>query len=256
MSHDAQPTTTRTPLAIITGGSRGLGRATAIRLASAGYRVAFTYRSAADEAQATVAQIEAAGGQAVAVQADISTTAGVAAMFEGLDAALGQGWQVDALILNAGIIRHANTAATTEADYDALFDTNVKGVFFTMQRAQERLAAGASVVLLGTGLTRMVYPEYVAYSAAKAAVDMLTRVWAKELGPRGVRVNTLAPGAIDTDMNPWLRTDDGAAMMSQHTALGRVGHDDDIADAIAALVSPDMRWVTGQRVEASGGQQL
>lgn len=246
-------------VALVTGGSRGLGRATSERLARDGFFVALTYRSAEGEAAEVVQAIEAAGGRALAVQADLDSVAGVNALFTALDAALESALGergIDVLVANAGAILDATLSQTTEEGFDQMFNLNVKGVFFTIQRAAERLRDGGRVINLGTGLTRMTYPNYIAYSAAKGAVDVLTRILAAELGPRKITVNTVAPGAIDTDMNPWLRTEQGIAAMSSMAALGRVGHADDIADVISFVASHDSRWVTAQRIEVSGGVKL
>lgn len=238
--------------ALITGGSRGLGRAMVERLASDGADVFFTYRSDAAAAQAVLDATAAAAGAVQALQADLSTVAGVAALFSALPEDTG----LDVLVTNAGVIQSRPFAEVTEADFDRIFDLNVKGVFFTIQAALPRLRDGGRIVTIGTGLTRIVMPQYIAYSAAKDALGSLTRLLAQELGARGITVNTVAPGAIDTDMNPWLKTDAGIAQMSGMTALGRVGHADDVADVVAFLASADSRWVTAQRIEVSGGQHL
>ena len=251
--------TTKQKVALVTGGSRGLGRAAALRLAKDGFFVALTYRSAAGEAAETVAAIQAAGGQAVAIQADVASVAAIDALFTALDGELEARFSdrgLDVLVNNAGIIADRTLAQTTEEDFDALFNTNVKGTFFVTQRAAERLRDAGRVITLGTGLTRFVYPNFVAYAASKGAVNTMTQYLAKELGSRGITVNMIAPGAIDTDMNPWLKTEQGAAAMSSVAALNRVGHADDIADVVSFLASPDSRWVTAQRIEASGGANL
>ncbi|MCB9671089.1 MAG: SDR family oxidoreductase [Alphaproteobacteria bacterium] len=241
---------------LVTGGSRGLGRAMVERLARDGATVVLTYRSDADAAASVVAAVEAAGGRAHAIQADQGTLADVEALFAKVDATLGGGACLDGLIANAGIMQHATIEEVDEAAWDRMFDVNVKGVFFTVQAALPRLRDGGRVILLGTGLTRFFMPQYVAYTAAKGALVSLTGVLAKQLGARGITVNMLAPGAIDTDMNPWLKTPEGIAAMRGMTALDRVGHAEDIADVAAFLASDDSRWVTGQRIEASGGQHL
>lgn len=242
-------------IALITGGSRGLGRAMVERFVADGARVIFSYRSNEAAAQEVLDAVKALGGEAHAVQADVSSVAGVDALFAGVDQALG-GVQLDVLVNNAGVIGHTEIQDVTEAEFDRIFNLNVKGVFFTIQRALPRMADNGRVINLGTGLTRMAMSPYVTYSAAKGAIDTLTKVLAQHLGARGITVNTLAPGAIDTDMNPGLRSEQGAAFMRSITALGRVGHADDIADVAAFLASEDARWVTAQRIEASGGMKL
>ncbi len=241
--------------ALITGGSRGLGRAMVERLAADGLQVWFTYRSDADAAAEVIRGVEARGGQAAALAADLSSVAGVERLFGELDARLG-GRTLDVLIANAGAIHHGTLAEVDEASFDAVFDLNVKGVFFTIQEAVTRMDRGGRVVTLGSGLTRFVMTEYVTYSASKSALIALTRVLAQQLGGRGITVNMLAPGAIDTDMNPWLKTETGVSAMRAVTALDRVGHAEDIADVASFLASDDSRWVTGQRIEVSGGQRL
>ncbi len=248
-----------TKTALVTGGSRGLGRAMAQRLARDGFFVALTYRSAAREARQVVEAIEAEGGAAVALQADVSQVASIEALFKALDEVLEARFEdrgLDVLVNNAGIIEHGRLGETSEAAFDALFDTNVKGALFVTQRGAERLREGARVIMLGSGLTRFARPEYIAYAASKGAVDTLTMYLAQELGPRGITVNMVAPGPIDTDMNPGLRAEQGAQWASSIAALGRVGHADDIADVVSFLASPDSRWVTAQRIEASGGAWL
>lgn len=251
--------TSETRVAVVTGSSRGLGAAMARRLGRDGFFVVVNYLRGEAEARGVVEAITAEGGRAAMVQGDVSTVAGVRAFLAGVDAALGRAGlpaRFDVLVANAGINLAKPFADTTEEDFDAIFGTNVKGVYFLVQQSLPRLRDGGRVITLGSGLTRVANPMYAPYSASKAAIDVLTRIWAKELGARGITVNTLAPGAIDTDMNPWLKTPAGVEMASAHAALKRVGHADDIADALSFLASPDSRWVTAQRIEASGGFQL
>ncbi|MED5370237.1 MAG: SDR family oxidoreductase [Myxococcota bacterium] len=243
-------------VALVTGGSRGLGRAAVERLARDGATVLFTYRSQEAAAREVEEAVALEGGSAHPLQADLCTHAGVMALFGAVEERLGVGKSLDILVANAGIIQDRRLDEVREADFDAVFDLNVKGVFFTAQQAARRMRDGGRIVLLGTGLTRFAFPQYIVYGAAKGALTTLAHYLAAELGPRGITANVLAPGAIDTDMNPGLRTEQGAAHISGITALGRVGHADDIADAIAFLAGPDSRWVTAQRVEASGGMKL
>lgn len=235
---------------LVTGGSRGLGRAMVERLVRDGARVLFTFVRDADGARGVA---EATG--ATGIQADLSSLDGVRSLFEQVDAAL-DGAPLWGAVANAGIIQEQVFAEVTEADFDRVFDLNVKGVFFTLQAAAERITEGGRLVTLGTGLTRINRAGYVTYSAAKAALLSLTTVLAQDLGGRGITVNMVAPGAIDTDMNPWLRTADGQEVMKGMTALKDVGHAEDIANVVAFLASDDSRWVTAQRIEASGGQLL
>lgn len=249
-------TTNETKVAVVTGSSRGLGAAMVRRLAKDGFFVVINYCRGEAQGRAVADEVARAGGRAALVQGDVSTVAGVDAFLTGVDTALqrhGLPARFDVLVANAGIILSKPFAETTEAEFDGLFDTNVKGVFFLVQRSLPRLRDGGRVVTVGSGLSRVANPAFAPYSATKGAIDVLTRVWAKDLGARGITVNTLAPGPIDTDMNPGLRTEQGAAAISAHTALNRVGHADDIGDALSFLASGDSRWVTAQRIEASGG---
>jgi len=251
--------TNTTRVAVVTGSSRGLGAAMARRLGRDGFVVVVNYFRAEAEGRAVVASITEAGGRAVLVQGDVSSVAGVDHFLAGVDAALaaeGLPAKFDVLVANAGIILAKPFEDTTEADFDDLFGTNVKGVYFLVQRSLPRLRDGGRVITLGSGLSRVANPLYAPYSATKGAIDVLTRVWAKALGARGITVNTLAPGPIETDMNPWLRTEQGRAHASANTALARVGAPEDIGDAVSFLASPDSRWITAQRIEASGGMFL
>jgi NAD(P)-dependent dehydrogenase (short-subunit alcohol dehydrogenase family) len=248
-------------IVVITGASRGLGRATAIRCAREGALVAVGYASNLAAAQEVVGAIEAAGGRAFAIQADIASLAGVDAFYAALDRELeartGQ-TRFDALISNAGISRMGKVSTATEEDFDAIFDLNVKGSFFMAQRAIGRVRDGGRIVFLSTGLTRFTMAEYAVYASSKGAIDVLTKCLAKELGPRRIAVNAVAPGVVDTDFNAkWLRDNPQAqAHMRSIVAMDRVAGAEDIADVMAFLVSEDSRWITGQRIEASGGQSL
>jgi 3-oxoacyl-[acyl-carrier protein] reductase len=247
-------------VAVITGASRGLGRAAANRLAADGYLVVINYRHQQSQADVARQEILSAGGRAIAVQGDLSTLQGVDEFFVALDQALALatgGTEFDVLVCNAGVIRASTIDQTSEQDFDALFDINVKGAFFTIQRALPRMRRGGSILTLGTGLTRFAYPQYAAYAASKGAINVLTQVLAKDLGNSDITVNTIAPGPIDTDMNAdWLRNDAAREHISDQTALGRVGLAQDVEGAISFLCSPDSRWVTGQRIEVSGGIHL
>jgi 3-oxoacyl-[acyl-carrier protein] reductase len=247
-------------VAVVTGSSRGLGAAAAQRLARDGFFVVLNYLRSASAGEAVLAEVQQAGGKGILVQGDVSTLPGISAFFEGVDAALKQAGlpaAVDVLVANAGILISKPFAQTTEADFDALFDTNVKGVFFLVQQALPRLRDNGRIITLSSGLSRFANPMFTAYSATKGAVDVMTRVWAQELGARGITVNAIAPGAIDTDMNAdWLRADAGRTMLLARQALKKIAAPPEIADAIAFLAGPDSRWITGQRIEASGGSSL
>ena len=249
------------PISLVTGGSRGLGRNTAISIARHGGDVILTYQSQATAAEATVAEIRALGQKAVALQLDAGDTASFAVFAEQLRTALGETWgrdTFDHLVNNAGHGDGASIAETTEAQFDRLVDVHFKGVFFLTQTLLPLLADGGRIVNISSGLTRMIFPGYAAYAAVKGAVEILTGYMAKELGARGITVNTVAPGAIETDFRGGAVRDTPA--IKQHiadiTALGRVGLPDDIGPMIASLLSEDNRWVNAQRIEVSGGQGL
>ncbi|WGF88239.1 SDR family NAD(P)-dependent oxidoreductase [Marinivivus vitaminiproducens] len=250
-----------TRIAIVTGASRGLGRNTALSIARHGGDVILTYQSREQEARAVVAEIEAFGRKAVALQLDTGDVASFASFAERLRAALGATWQretFDHLVNNAGHGDMAMIAETTEAQFDRLVDVHFKGVFFLTQALLPLVADGGRIVNLSSGLTRVSFPGFAAYSAVKGAVEVLSVYMAKELGSRGITVNTVAPGAIETDfLGGAVRdTPDLNAVFAEMTALGRVGVPDDIGPMIAGLLSEDNRWVNAQRIEVSGGQSI
>lgn len=247
-------------IAVITGSSRGLGAATARRLAKDGFFVVVNYIRSRKDAEEVLREIQKEGGKGALVQGDVSNLEGIGSFFERTDEALkGNGMPpaIDVLVANAGIIVSKPFAEMTEADFDSLFDTNVKGVFFLIQKALPRIRDNGRIVTLSSGLSRFANPMFTAYSATKGAIDVMTRVLAQELGARGITVNAIAPGAIDTDMNAgWLRSEAGRTMLMSRQALKKVALPPEIADAIAFLAGPDSRWITGQRIEASGGSSL
>ncbi len=248
-------------VSIVTGGSRGLGRNTAISIARHGCDVILTYRSGAEQAKAVVAEIEALGRKAVALNLDVTDVSSFKEFAGKVKAALSSTWNrsnFDHLINNAGQGEMASFAETTEAQFDALFDTHVKGVFFLTQALLPLIIDGGRIVNFSTGLTRVSYPGFSAYSAAKGAVEILTLYMAKELGSRGITANTVAPGAIETDFLGGAVRDmpDLNKQFAGMIALGRVGVPDDIGPMIASLLGPDNRWITAQRIEVSGGQVI
>ena len=248
-------------ISLVTGGSRGLGRSSAISIARHGGDVILTYRSGADDAKAVVAEIEALGRKAVALQLDTGDVSTFPAFVEGVRAALATTWardSIDHLVNNAGHGEMADFANTTEAQFDALFNVHVKGVFFLTQALLPVLADGGRIVNFSSGLTRVSFPGFSAYSAAKGAVETLTVYMAKELGSRGITANIVAPGAIETDFQGGAVRDtpDYNQAFAGMTALGRVGVPDDIGPMIASLLGPENRWVTAQRIEVSGGQSI
>lgn len=251
----------RTPIALITGGSRGLGRNTALHLARQGSDVILTYRSNRAEADAVVAQIARLGRRAAALQLDVADSKSFGAFAEQVRGVLAQHWQrdrFDYLVNNAGIGIHASLMETTEAQFDELVNIHLKGVFFLTQKLLPLIVDGGRIVNLSSGLARFALPGYAAYGAMKGAIEVLTRYMAKELGPRGIAVNVVAPGAIETDFGGGAVRDNAQlnAWIASQTALGRVGKPDDIGGVIASLLSPASGWINAQRIEASGGMFL
>lgn len=248
-------------IAIVTGGSRGLGREMALRLAEAGRDIILTYRSKKTEAGEVVAAIEKAGRKAVALQLDVSDSKSFPAFAESVREALKNTWDRDTfdfLVNNAGIGIHASITETTEEQFDQLVNIHFKGVFFLTQALLPLMADGGRIVNISTGLTRFATPGYAAYASMKGAIEVLSRYMAKELGPRGIAVNVVAPGAIETDFGGGSVRDNAALnqMLASQTALGRVGLPEDIGGVVASLLSDDNRWVNAQRIEASGGMFL
>ncbi|NYT37426.1 SDR family oxidoreductase [Allopusillimonas soli] len=250
-----------TTITLVTGASRGLGRNTAIHAARQRSDVIITYRSREEDAEAVVAEIEAMGRKAMAFQLDSGDISAFAPFADRLRAALRDTWAretFDHLVNNAGHGETAPFAETSEAQFDRLINVHVKGVFFLTQALLPLIADGGRIVNLSSGLTRMTYPGYAAYASAKGAIEVLTRYLAKELGARRIAVNTVAPGAIETDFGGGMVRDNPKVneQLAGLTALGRVGVPDDIGPMIASLLSDGNRWVTAQRIEVSGGQGL
>lgn len=248
-------------ITLITGGSRGLGRNAALSIARRGGDVVLTYRSRDEEARAVVAGIQAMGRKAIALQLDTGEVAAFPRFVDRLRAGLRETWGrdgFDQLVNNAGHGEHVPIAETTEAQFDRLVDVHFKGVFFLTQALLPLLADGGRIVNLSSGLTRMTIPGFAAYAAVKGAVEVLTRYMAKELGGRGIAVNTVAPGAVETDFDGGAVRDNAEfnRRLAGATALGRVGVPDDIGPMIASLLSPDNLWINAQRIEVSGGQGL
>lgn len=248
-------------ITLVTGASRGLGRNAALAIARHGGDVVITYQSRAEDAQAVVAEIEAMGRKAVALQLDTGAVAAFPGFVERLRATLTATFgrnHFDHLINNAGHGDYALLTETSEESFDRLVNVHLKGVLFLTQALLPLIVDGGRIVNLSSGLTRMTLPGYGAYSAMKGAVEVLTRYLAKELGGRGIAVNTVAPGAIETDFGGGAVRDN--ADINKHiasvTALGRVGVPDDIGPMIAGLLSEGNRWVNAQRIEVSGGQGL
>lgn len=248
-------------IALVTGASRGLGRNTALKLAERGVDVILTYKGSEAEAQTVVRQIEALGRRAVALQLDIADSKSFAPFAERVKSVLANVWQrerFDHLVNNAGIGVQASFAETTEEQFDLLSNVHLKGTFFLTQRLLPLIEDGGRIVNTSTGLARFTFPGYAAYAAMKGGIEVLTRYMAKELGARGITVNTIAPGAIETDFGGGVVRDNpqANAHVAGVTALGRVGLPDDVGGAVAALLSDANRWITGQRIEVSGGMML
>ena len=248
-------------IALITGGSRGLGRSAALHLARQGCGIILTYQTNAAAAQDVVAAIAAAGGKAVALQLDAADVKAIPVFVARLREALRQSWSretIDILVNNAGHGVHKPFAETTEADFDGLVAVHLKGVFFLTQALLPVIADGGRILNVSSGLARFALSGYAAYASMKGGVEVLTRYLARELGARRIAVNTIAPGAIETDFGGGAVRDSAELnrMIASNTALGRVGLPDDIGQAITALLSGGLHWMTGQRIEVSGGQNL
>ena len=247
-------------IALITGGSRGLGRNTVQHLARRGVSSVFTYHSNETEAKAVVEMAAAEGARAVALQLDTGDTAAFAGFTQRLGEALQQlgADRFDYLVHNAGTSHHTPIAETTEAQVDALYQVHFKGVFFLTQALLPLLRDGGRIVTVSSGLTRVSMPGSAPYAAMKGAVEVLTRYLAKELAPRGITANCVAPGAVATDFSGGMVRDNPEVnrRVAEFTALGRAGVPDDIGPMIASLLSDDNRWVNGQRIEVSGGMLL
>lgn len=248
-------------IALITGASRGLGKNAALHLAAQGIDVIGTYHSRADEAQALVTEIESLGSRAVMLQLDVGQSEGFAHFTAQVEEVLRSRFDrqhFDFLLNNAGIGVYANFVDTSVEQFDLLMNIHLKGPFFLTQKLLPLIADGGRILNVSSGLTRFSLPGYGTYAAMKGAMEVLTRYQAKELGARGISVNTLAPGAIETDFGGGTVRDNAAVnkMVADNTALGRVGLPDDIGAAIALLLAPGSQWINGQRVEASGGMFL
>jgi NAD(P)-dependent dehydrogenase (short-subunit alcohol dehydrogenase family) len=250
--------TTATPIAVVTGGSRGLGRNTALSLAAHGIDVLLTYRSNRAEADNVVSQVTAAGRRAVALPLDVSASGTFAAFATQVRTMLAKTWQTEHfnfLVNNAGTGAHATFLETTEAQFDEMVNIHLKGTFFLTQKLVPLMADGGRIINLSSGLTRFSFPGFAAYAAMKGGIEVLTRYMAKELGARRITVNTLAPGAIETDFGGGVVRDNAQvnAGIASQTALGRVGLPADIGGVVASLLAAENGWINGQRIEASGG---
>ncbi|QJD83883.1 SDR family oxidoreductase [Cohnella herbarum] len=248
-------------IALVTGGSRGLGKNTAIALSRKGIDVIVTYHTRKEEADSVVKEIEGNGRNAAALQLDAGDVSSFDEFASRLTNVLQEKWnqdQFDFLINNAGFGLNEPLASTTEAQFDSLMNVHFKGVFFLTQKLVSKIADNGGIINISTGLTRFSFAGSGAYAAMKGAIEVLTKYMAKEWGARGIRVNAVAPGAIATDFGGGAVRDNEQVKghIASLTTLGRVGEPDDIGGVIASLCTSDMRWVNAQRIEASGGMLL
>jgi 3-oxoacyl-[acyl-carrier protein] reductase len=247
--------------ALVTGASRGIGRATALALAGAGARVVIHYGKSASDAESVVASIRAQGGRADSIAADLATPNGAVVLANEVRKILGD--RLDVLVANAGVSKSAMFKDHTIADFDNLFATNVRGPFFLMQKLVPALGQGSSVVVISSLGARSVVgkpdldnPSLLLYASTKGAIETLVKNWAALLGPRGVRVNAVAPGVIETEMSNFTKTEAGREVTLGMQALKRIGKPEDVADVIVFLASDKARWITGASIPVDGGSKL
>ena len=248
-------------IAVVTGGSRGLGKSAVLALAKTGVDLVFTYLSKQAEAESLVAEVRDLGRKAVALQLDVGNSKQFPAFAEQLASALMREWQrkdFDFLVNNAGMGIYGGFAEVTEEQFDQLMNVHFKGTFFLSQKLLPLIKNGGRILNVSSGLARFSLPGYSAYAAMKGAVETLTRYMALELGSRGIAVNVVAPGAIETDFGGGAVRDNAQLnqMIAAQTALGRVGVPDDVGGVIASLLSDSTRWINGQRIEVAGGIHL
>jgi NAD(P)-dependent dehydrogenase (short-subunit alcohol dehydrogenase family) len=254
-------TTLKNKTALVTGASRGIGRATALALAEAGAHVLVHYGRSANEAESLVAAIQAKGGRADAIPADLATPDGASLLAKQVRSIVGD--RLDVLVLNAGVSKAARVADYTVEDFDNLFATNVRGPFFLVQQLVPVLGEGSNIVVISSLGARMVVgepglesPSLLAYASTKGALETLVKNWAAILGPRGIRVNAVAPGVIDTDMSNFTKTEAGREVALGMQALKRLGKPEDVADVVAFVASDGARWITGASIPVDGGSKL
>ena len=247
--------------ALVTGASKGIGRATALALARAGAHVVVHYGRSAQEAESLVAEIRTKGGRADAISADLGTADGASLLAKEVRSIVGD--RLDVLVLNAGVSKAARVADHTVEDFDNLFATNVRGPFFLVQQLLPVLGEGSNIVAISSAVARTVVgkpglenPSVLAYASTKGALETLVRNWAAILGPRGIRVNAVAPGVIDTDMSNFTKTEAGREVALEMQALKRIGKPEDVADVVAFIASDGARWITGASIPVDGGSKL
>ena len=247
--------------ALVTGASRGIGRATALALAETGAHVLVHYGRSAQEAQSLVESIHSKGGRADAIRADLGTPEGATLLAKEVRSIVGK--QLDVLVLNAGISKGARVADYTIEDFDNLFATNVRSPFFLVQQLLPVLGEGSNIVVISSAAARTVAgkpalenPSLLFYASTKGAIETLVKHWAAILGPRGIRVNAVAPGVIDTDMSNFTKTEAGREVTLGMQALKRIGKPEDIADVVAFVASDGARWITGASIPVDGGSKL
>jgi NAD(P)-dependent dehydrogenase (short-subunit alcohol dehydrogenase family) len=247
--------------ALVTGASRGIGRATALALARAGAQVVVHYGRSAQEAESLVAEIQTKGGRADAISVDLGTPDGASLLAKRVRSIVGD--RLDVLVLNAGISRGASIADHTVEDFDNLFATNVRGPFFLVQQLLPILGEGSNIVAISSLGARMVVGKpglenrsILAYASTKGALETLVKNWAAILGPRGIRVNAVAPGVIDTDISSFTKTEAGREIALGMQALKRIGKPEDVADVVAFVASDAARWITGASIPVDGGSKL
>ncbi|MFF0446228.1 SDR family oxidoreductase [Streptomyces sp. NPDC004609] len=239
--------------ALVTGASRGIGRAIALALAAEGARVAVHYARDETAAKSTVAAIEAAGGQAFSIRTELGVPGDAEALWAAFDE---HADGVDILVNNAGVVGNGLIHEVSEEDYDRVFAVNVKAPFFVTQKGLERLRDGGRIINISSGVTKVAFPAMTSYAAAKGAVEVLTLTLAQTLGSRGITVNAVSPGTIETDIHPWMADPAAKAHAAKFSVFNRVGQPADVADVVAFLATDDARWITGQNLDASGGSGL
>jgi 3-oxoacyl-[acyl-carrier protein] reductase len=261
MRGNAKMTTLQDKTALVTGASRGIGRATAAALARAGAHVLVHYGRSAQEAESLVSEIQAKGGRAEAISADLGTSNGAALLAQQVRSIVGD--RLDVLVLNAGISKPARIADYTVEDFDNLFATNVRSPFFLVQLLLPILGEGSNITVISSigahalvGKPDLDNPSILAYASTKGALETLVKNWAAILGPRGIRVNAVAPGVIDTNMSNFAKTEAGREVTLGMQALKRIGKPEDVADVVAFLASDAARWIAGASIPVDGGSKL